>query len=133
MGQSARALQGHRSPRVLVVDDLPAIRLIHSAFLHASGMEVSTAENGSVALDAVRRDVPDVIVTDLEMPVMDGLDLCRQVRADAATRDIVVVAVTGDAPTHTQSALDAGCDVVLAKPLSRTVLLTTIRVLLERR
>ena len=133
MGQSARAIQGRRSPRVLVVDDLPAIRLIHSAFLHASGMEVSTAENGSVALDAVRRDVPDVIVTDLQMPVMDGLDLCRQVRADAATRDIVVVAVTGDAPMHTQSALDAGCDVVLEKPLSRTVLLATIRVLLERR
>jgi len=107
--------------------------LIHSAFLHASGMEVSTAENGSMALDVVRRGAPDVIVTDLKMPVMDGLDLCRQIRADAATRDIVVVAVTGDAPTDMQSALDAGCDVVLEKPISRTVLLATIRVLLERR
>jgi CheY-like chemotaxis protein len=126
-------MQGHRSPRILVVDDVQEIRLIHSAFLDASGMEVSTAENGSMALDAVRRGVPDVIVTDLKMPVMDGLDLCRQIRAHAATRDIVVVAVTGDAPTHTQSALDAGCDVVLEKPISRTVLLTTIRALLERR
>src|SRR6266850_2562581 len=131
MGQSERATQGHRSPRILVVDDVPAIRLIHSAFLHASGMEVSTAENGSLALDAVRRGVPDVIVTDLTMPVMDGVDLCRHIRADAATRDIVVVAVTGDAPTETQRALDAGCDVVLEKPCSRTVLLATIRILLD--
>jgi CheY-like chemotaxis protein len=67
------------------------------------------------------------------MPVMDGLDLCRHIRADATTRDIVVVAVTGDGPTHIQNALAAGCDVVLEKPISRTVLLTTIRVLLERR
>jgi CheY-like chemotaxis protein len=133
MGQSERATQGHRSPRILVVDDAPAVRLIHSAFLNASGMEVFTAENGRLALDAVRRGVPDVIVTDLKMPVMDGLDLCRHIRADAATRDIVVVAVTGDAPTETQRALDAGCDVVLGKPCSRTVLLATIRLLLERR
>jgi YesN/AraC family two-component response regulator len=44
-------------------------------------MEVFTAENGNLALDAVRRAVPDVVVTDVDMPVMDGLDLCRQLRA----------------------------------------------------
>ena len=73
------------------------------------------------------------IVLDVDMPVMNGLDLCRQLRADAATRDVVVVVVTGDASEQAQAALNAGCDAVLGKPCSRTLLLATIRLLLERR
>ena len=96
-------------------------------------MEVSTAENGTMALDAARRSVPDVIVTDVSMPVMDGLDLCRRLRADVATRDVGVVVVTGDAAEQSQAALDAGCDAILDKPCSRTLLLATIRLLLDRR
>jgi CheY-like chemotaxis protein len=96
-------------------------------------MEVFTAENGTVALEAVRRAVPDVVVTDLDMPVMDGLSLCRQLRADASTRQVAVVVVTGDAPDQHAAAMDAGCDAVLAKPCSRTLLLATIRILLDRR
>ena len=119
--------------KILIVDDAPDVRLIHARFLHDSGMEVLTAENGDMALDAARRAVPDVIVTDVDMPVMDGLDLCRQLRADAATRDVVLVVVTGDATDQAQAALDAGCDAVLGKPCSRTLLLATIRHLLERR
>ena len=106
---------------------------MHTRFLHGSGMEVLTAENGTMALDAARRAVPDVIVTDVDMPIMDGLDLCRQLRADAATRDVVVVVVTGDATDQAQAALDAGCDAVLGKPCSRTLLLATIKMLLDRR
>lgn len=122
-----------QSARVLVVDDAPDIRRIHTRFLHASGMEVFTAENGILALDAARRAVPDVIVTDVDMPVMDGLTLCRQLRADAATRRVAVVVVTRDAREQAQAALDAGCDAVLEKPCSRTLLLATIRLLLDRR
>jgi CheY-like chemotaxis protein len=133
MGQSERAVQGHRPPRILIVDDADEVRKIHTMFLQGSGMEVLTAQNGSLALDAARRAVPDVIVTDVDMPVMDGLDLCRQLRAEAATRHVVVVVVTGDAPNQIQTAYAAGCDAVLGKPCSRTVLLATIRVLLERR
>jgi two-component system, sensor histidine kinase ChiS len=96
-------------------------------------MEVLTAENGTQALDAARRAIPDVVVTDVDMPVMDGLDLCRQLRADAATREVAVVVVTGDATDRAQAALDAGCDAVLGKPCSRDLLLTTIQQLLEQR
>src|SRR3981189_1995212 len=84
-------------PRILIVDDALDVRQLHARFLHGTGMEVSTAENGTMALDAARRSVPDVIVTDVSMPVMDGLDLCRRLRADVATRDVGVVVVTGDA------------------------------------
>jgi len=117
--------------RVLVVDDVPDVRRLHTRLLYGSGMEVATAENGVQALDAVRRSAPDVVVTDVNMPVMDGLDLCRRLRADAATRDVVVVVVTAE--ESDQTAYDAGCDAVLRKPCSRTLLLSTIRQLLERR
>jgi len=135
MSHSTGAAQSRRpaAPRILVVDDAPEVRQIHTRLLYGSGMEVFTAENGTVALDAARRAAPDVIVTDVDMPVMNGLDLCRQLRADAATRDVVVVVVTGDASEQAQAALNAGCDAVLGKPCSRTLLLATIRLLLERR
>jgi CheY-like chemotaxis protein len=135
MKRSAGTVQSRprAAPRVLVVDDAPEVRLIHVRFLHGSGMEVFTAENGTRALDAARRAVPDVIVTDVDMPIMGGLDLCRHLRADAATRHVAVVVVTGDASDQAQAALDAGCDAVLGKPCSRTLLLATIRLLLERR
>jgi CheY-like chemotaxis protein len=121
------------APRVLVVDDVPDVRDLHSGFLRGFGMDVSTAENGVLALDEARRAVPQIVVTDIQMPVMNGLDLCRRLRADPATRDIGVVVVTGDASDWIQAvALDAGCDVVLAKPCPRTLLLATVRRLLER-
>ena len=122
-----------QSARVLIVDDAPEVRGAHERFLQASGMEVLTAENGSMALHLARRDVPDVIVTDVDMPIMDGLSLCRRLRAETATQRVAVVVVTGDASEQAQAALDAGCDAVLEKPCSRTLLLATIRLLLERR
>jgi CheY-like chemotaxis protein len=131
MAQSAVAAQARH--RILVVDDAPDIRQIHTRFLHASGMEVVTAENGTMALDVARRAVPDVIVTDVDMPVMDGLHLCRELRADALTRHVFVVIVTGDPSDQAQAAIDAGCDAILGKPCSRTLLLATIRMLLDRR
>ncbi len=65
---------------------------VHERFLHGSGMEIAqAAENGIEALDVARRVGPDVIVTDVDMPIMDGLSLCRRLRADAATRHVRVV------------------------------------------
>ena len=131
MAQAAPAPKARR--RVLVVDDAADVRQIHTRFLHGSGMEVVTADNGNMALDVARRAVPDVIVTDVDMPIMDGLHLCRELRADALTRNVFVVVVTGDPSDQAQAAIDAGCDAILGKPCSRTLLLATIRMLLDRR
>jgi len=131
MAQAAPAPKARR--RVLVVDDAADVRQIHTRFLHGSGMEVVTADNGTMALDVARRAVPDVIVTDVDMPIMDGLHLCRELRADALTRNVFVVIVTGDPSDQAQAAIDAGCDAILGKPCSRTLLLATIRMLLDRR
>ena len=118
--------------RVLVVDDASHIRDMDERFLRGSGMETLQAANGIQALDVARRVTPDVIVTDVKMPVMDGLSLCRVLRADAATRHVRVVVVTGDVSEQAQAAFAAGCDAVLAKPCSRTILVATIRRLLAR-
>jgi CheY-like chemotaxis protein len=119
--------------RILVVDDAPDFRRLLIHHLHGSGMEVSTAENGAVALDAARRVAPDVVVTDVTMPVMDGLALCRRLRAEPSTRRVAVVIMTGDLVKQEAAARAAGCDAVLEKPCSRTLLLATIYQLLDRR
>lgn len=130
MTESRRPL-GSPSPRVLVVDDIPEMRQVFTRFLDASGMEVFEAENGAAALNAVRNAVPDVVVSDIDMPLMDGLELCRQLRADPVTRRVIVVIVSGDASVQARAAVDAGCDAVLGKPCSVELLMATIRRLLD--
>jgi CheY-like chemotaxis protein len=106
---------------------------MHLSFLDGAGLQIFTAENGHQAFEFARHAVPDVIVTDVSMPVVDGLELCRQIRGNAATRHIPVVVVTGDPSEQAEAvALNAGCDVVLNKPCSQGALLFAIRRLLAR-
>ena len=118
--------------RVLVVEDVPELRQVFTRFLDGSGMEVFAAENGAVALVAARNAVPDVVVSDVGMPVMDGLELCRQLRADPVTQKVIVVIVSGDVSAEARAAIDAGCDAVLGKPCSQELLLATIRGLVKK-
>ncbi len=117
--------------KVLVVDDEPEIRKVHSRFLSNMGMDVLTAENGVLALELARQTVPAAVVTDVDMPVMDGLTLCRCLRAEVATRHVVLVVVTGAGLA--QDALACGCDAFLLKPCSGALLAETIQTLLGRR
>ena len=75
------------------------------------------AENGRKALDAARKAALYVVVTDVDMPVMDGVDLRRHLRAGTATRDVIVIVVTGDASESGRAALETGCDAVLREAL----------------
>jgi CheY-like chemotaxis protein len=119
-------------PRVLVVDDMPLVRQVFGRFLTLSGMAVSFASDGYEGLEAARMTQPDLIVSDLEMPRMDGVAFCVVLRADEATRRVPIVVVTGSGGAAARAALDAGCDAVLPKPCSRDLLIATIRDLLER-
>jgi two-component system, cell cycle response regulator len=119
-------------PRVLVVDDVPLVRQVFGRFLTLAGMAVSFATDGHEGLAVARMTVPDLIVSDLEMPRMDGVAFCAAVRADEATRRVPIVVVTGSGGVEARAALDAGCDAVLPKPCSRDLLIATIRDLLER-
>jgi uncharacterized protein (TIGR02266 family) len=111
---------------ILVVDDAPMFREIESLFLRRYG-RVVTAANGAEALEAVRRERPDVVVLDFHLPDIDSATLCRRIRAlSPAGRPSTVVAISnGDSRDH-EKAIQAGAADVLTKPLSRTSLVATV-------
>jgi len=119
-------------PRVLVIDDVLLVRDLFGRFLAQAGMEPSFAGDGIEGLTSARLLLPDAIVADIEMPRMDGIALCAALRADERTRDVPIVVVTGAGGDQARAALDAGCDAVLAKPCPRSLLIATIRTLLDR-
>ena len=100
-------------PRVLVVDDVLQVRQVFGRFLTMAGMEPSFAADGVDGLAEARVSPPDLVLCDLEMPRMDGVALCAALRADAATRRVPIVAVTGSGGDAALSAIAAGCDAVL--------------------
>jgi CheY-like chemotaxis protein len=98
--------------RVLVVDDEPAQRALLRRIMERAGHEVSDAGDGAAALRAVLQSPPDLVVTDMMMPVMGGAELIRRLRSEPATAGIPILAASGD------SHLAAGADAVIAKPYS---------------
>jgi putative two-component system response regulator len=100
-----------------VVDDEPANIALVSRLMRGLGYEVATATNGEAALEAVRRGPPDVILLDVNMPLLDGFEVCRRLKNDAATRLIPVVLLTGLAAVEDRvRGIDAGADDFLTKP-----------------
>ena len=119
-------------PLVLIVDDVQDNRTIYVLFLKFSGFRVAEAENGKEALDTATTLLPDVIVMDLSLPVMDGWEATRRLKRDPRTEKIPVIVLTGHAlPEHAQAAREAGCDVVITKPCLPDQLLETIRRILD--
>lgn len=96
--------------RILVVDDEPAQRFILRRIFERAGHQVADAGDGAAALRAARESVPDLVVTDIMMPVMDGSELIRQLRCELATAGIPILAASGD--PH----LASGADAVIPKP-----------------
>lgn len=115
-------------PLVLLVEDDRDGRLLFAEWLQSAGFRVEQAHNGLQALERARDLLPDAILTDLNIPGIDGYELTRRLRSDPQTSSIPILAVTGYAP-FTQDparAERAGCDVILVKPcdpehLSRTL------------
>jgi CheY-like chemotaxis protein len=110
---------------ILVVDDEPDQRFLLRRSLQRAGHEVSEANNGAAALRAVRESPPDLVVTDVMMPIMNGVDLIRCLRGDPATAHIPILAASGDAHRA------GGADAVLAKPYDWRNLLTLVEFLLK--
>ena len=123
----------HRSPRILVVEDDPATRNLYSNALARDGFQIEQAHNGHQAFAKALESSPDLIVTDIEVPGLDGIELCRRLRADVRTRTIPVLAITshGDRQ-YPDRARVAGADQVLIKPCDVQVLLSEARRLLAR-
>jgi putative two-component system response regulator len=103
---------------VLVADDTESIRSLFRKLLLADGHDVVSAADGAAALDAVQQHHPDVILLDVTMPRMDGLEVCRRLKADPATRLTPVVLVTGQTDLSDRiRGLEAGADEFLSKPV----------------
>jgi len=111
--------------RILVVDDEPDQRFLLRRILQRAGHEVREANDGAAALRAVRESAPDLVVTDVMMPVMNGVELIRCLRGDPATVHIPILAASGD------TRLAGAADAVLAKPYDWRHLLTVADALLK--
>lgn len=118
---------------ILVVEDNEVSRELAVALLTAEGYTVLEAEDGRGLLERVKRERPDLILMDIQLPHIDGLTLTRQLKADAETCRIPVLAATAYAqPEQEMKALEAGCAGYLTKPLDIQTLLKTIASLLNR-
>jgi two-component system KDP operon response regulator KdpE len=116
--------------RVLIVDDEPSILATMAPLLRSRGYEVSTAMSGKTCLESVGRVDPDLIILDLGLPDMDGVEVCRLVR-DGSSTPILVLSARG-AEADKVGALDAGADDYVTKPFGSEELLARIRVALRR-
>jgi len=104
-------------PLVLVVDDFQDNREMYAEYLAYCGFRVIEAKNGKEAIEQAFAQSPNVIIMDLSLPVMDGWEATRRLKADGRTRSIPIIALTGHAlQGHSKGALDAGCDAFVAKP-----------------
>ena len=116
--------------RILVVDDETQITRVLRTTLSSQGYEVKTAGDGESGCQAVRDWLPDLIITDLSMPGMSGVELCRTVRKRSQI-PIIVLSVRGEEKTKIE-ALDAGADDYVTKPFSVNELLARVRANLRR-
>ena len=119
--------------RVLIADDEPNQLELLSFNLMQAGFEVIRADNGQEALDKARDEKPDVMIVDWMMPLMSGVDVCRQLRADSDTRflPIIMLSARGEEGDRTLG-LDNGADDYMSKPFSPRELISRIKALLRR-
>jgi CheY-like chemotaxis protein len=111
--------------RILVVDDEPDQRLLLRRIFERAGHEVTDAGDGAAALKAVHESPPDLVVTDIMMPVMDGAELIRRLRCEPATSHIPILAASGDCR------LAGAADAIMPKPYVREHLLAAADALLK--
>ncbi|CAH1002324.1 Transcriptional regulatory protein WalR [Neolewinella maritima] len=120
-------------PRILLVDDEPDILEILEFNLRKEGFEVATAGNGEEGLKLAHAFRPDLIVLDIMMPIMDGVEVCRQLRTDTSFDNTVITFLTAREEDYSQiAALDIGGDDYITKPIRPRVLISRVKALLRR-
>ncbi len=112
--------------RLLLVEDNATNRLLVQRYLEGEGIEVTEAEDGGVAVDLAQRLAPDVILMDMSMPVLDGLEATRRIRAAGGPRPWIIALTANAFDSDREACLAAGMDDFLAKPLRKTALLTAL-------
>jgi chemosensory pili system protein ChpA (sensor histidine kinase/response regulator) len=115
-------------PLVLVVDDSITVRRVTQRLLKREGFRVALAADGLQALERLQEEKPSVVLSDIEMPRMDGFDLARNIRGDAKLRDLPIIMITSRiAEKHREHAQELGVDHYLGKPYSEDELIGLVR------
>ena len=113
---------------VLLVEDNEDNLIIYTTILRFGGYRVVQARDGRAALDAARTVAPDLILMDVSIPFVDGLEVTRRLKSDPATRRIPIIALTAHAlPSDRDRALEAGCDGYISKPAEPRAILAAVR------
>ena len=124
---------GQAAPRILVVDDEEDLLELVRYNLAKHGYEVECVGTGEDALKSARREPPDLIVLDLMLPAVDGLEVCRRLKSESKTRDVPIVMLTAKGEdADVVAGLEKGADDYIAKPFSPRVLTARVRALLRR-
>ncbi len=119
--------------RILVVEDEKNIAKVAAYNLEKEGYQVSVAKDGEEALEKIRRELPDLVVLDLMLPKVDGLEVCRQLRADPKTAHLPVIMLTAKTQeTDRVVGLELGADDYVPKPFSPRELLARVKAVLRR-
>ncbi len=127
-GQALAAVQVEHIPTVMIVDDSLTVRKITGRLMEREGYRVITAKDGTDALEKLLETLPDVVLSDIEMPRMDGFDLVRHIRADERLRHLPVIMITSRlADKHREYAMKVGANHYLGKPFEENELLGLIR------
>jgi CheY-like chemotaxis protein len=120
-----------KSPTILVVDDDPVIQKLLSVNFEMEGYRVLTAGDGVQGLEKVKAESPDLVLLDVMMPVMDGLEAARRIRGDPATKHIPIVLLSAKAQcTDIRGGLEAGADDYVTKPFDPLELLDKVAALI---
>ncbi|GIJ43941.1 hypothetical protein Val02_08270 [Virgisporangium aliadipatigenens] len=128
---SLPSLDDLRQPNILVVDDDADLRELLELKLTSAGYRVDTAANGEAALARIAKRLPDLVVLDVMMPGLSGVEVCKELRADGRTRSLPIVMLTARAHVMFESeGMMAGADLYLTKPFSPRTLLARIEELL---
>lgn len=115
-------------PKILLVDDTRLVLELEKSFLKISHVEVLTAQNGAEALELIRKDPPDLVFLDMNMPVMDGCECCKALKADPFLSSIpVIMLTTAGREGDRERAAQAGCDDFITKPIDRREFLEKAR------
>jgi CheY-like chemotaxis protein len=113
--------------RILIVEDTKTIVMVEKMMLSGRGFDIDTATNGKEGLDKTKALKPDIVLADIMMPEMDGIEMCRQIKTDPETAKIPVIMVTTKGePEKVEEAFLAGCDDYLTKPLDKLELITKV-------